>query len=224
MRTTAVLWDLAVGRRCLDCEVIGAPWCDRCLAGVVQVHRRTTPSGAAVVAASHYRGSVQSAVIAHKEYGHLALAQPLGRLLAAAVVAGRVGGQQQNLRPLILPIPSTRAASRSRGQDHARRLARSAGGVLALPTDSVLAWSRRVYDQAGLSATKRRANVRGAMRARPPRVQGTVAWIVDDVMTTGATLDEGVRSLTAAGWLVAGVAVVAAVDARSALARRDRLR
>jgi predicted amidophosphoribosyltransferase len=44
------------------------------------------------------------------------------------------------------------------------------------------------------------------------------------VMTTGATLDEGVRSLEAAGWRVVGVSVIAAVDARRTLARRDALR
>jgi predicted amidophosphoribosyltransferase len=218
----ATLVDLTIGRRCLDCGLVGAPWCDRCLHAVLDVHGCVTPGERAVVAASRYGGSVRTAVLDHKEQGHLALSIPLGRLLAAATTVGRGGVGQ--LTPVLVPVPSTRAASRSRGQDHARRLARAAGAVIGLPVESSLQWSRHVQDQAGLSAPRRRENVQGAMCAERPAIAGAPAWLIDDVMTTGATLDEGARSLEAAGWQVVGVSVVAAVDARRALARRDLLR
>jgi predicted amidophosphoribosyltransferase len=81
-----------------------------------------------------------------------------------------------------------------------------------------------ISDQAGLTARERRRNVSDAMVARPPAGSDAAALLVDDIMTTGATLDEGYRALTSAGWLVGGVAVVAAVDARRALAPRHPLR
>lgn len=161
-------------------------------------------------------------MISHKEQGHLDLATPLGRLLAAATPAAGAATDLQV--PVLVPVPSTRTSSRVRGHDHARRLAGAVGAVIGVPVRPVLRWSRPVQDQAGLSALLRQVNVRGAMRASGPAVPGAPAWLVDDVMTTGATLDEAARSLEAAGWRVVGVSVVAAVDARRALARRDGLR
>ena len=218
----AALLDLAVGRHCLDCGQLGSSWCDQCLHDVLDVHTCTTPGRRTVIAATRYAGSVRSAVVSHKEHGHLALALPLGRLLAAATVLAHDGGRHP--RGVLVPVPSTRAASRSRGHDHARRLARAAGTMIDVPMEPVLQWGRSVQDQARLAAPLRRENVRDAMSAKPPVVPGAPAWLVDDVMTTGATLDEGVRSLEVAGWKVVGVSVVASVDARRALAHRDGLR
>ena len=216
------LWDLAVGRRCLTCDRAGPAWCDLCLRSVVDIHSRQSPGGAGVAAAARYDGPVRTAVVAYKEHGHLALAVPLGRLLAGALASGRPSAV--GVRPAIVPIPSTGAATRTRGNDHARRLARQAGALSGVSTVKALRWGRPIRDQAGLTASERRLNVAGAMVARPPRAANSVALLVDDIMTTGATLDEGTRALTSAGWVVAGVSVVAAVDARRALAPRDPLR
>jgi len=220
------LLDLAIGRRCLGCDEIGSSWCDACLQDAMAVHRRATPGGTVVVAAAHYRGSVRAAVLSYKEQGHLALATPLGRLLAAATAAATATGIEAGPGPFagLVPVPSTRVATRSRGHDHAYRLARRAAAVAGGSVRSVLSWARPVRDQSALSVVQRRSNVSGAMVARPPAVRGTRVILVDDVMTTGATLDEGVRVLTTTGYHVVATCVVAAVDARRALAPRDRLR
>jgi predicted amidophosphoribosyltransferase len=70
---------------------------------------------------------------------------------------------------------------------------------------------RAVSDQAELSAQGRRANLAGALAVRPAAhemVRGRVCVVVDDVLTSGATLAEAGRALQAAGGLVAGVATV----------------
>ena len=82
-----------------------------------------------------------------------------------------------------------------------------------------------------MTVTQRRLNVREAMIARPPGGSRLV-WLVDDIVTTGATIDEAVRALSASGWKVAGASVVASVGRRAdgvaasrmALAARHRLR
>jgi predicted amidophosphoribosyltransferase len=169
---------------------------------------------------------VRDAIVAHKESGHLALATPLARLLIAGLSgllepSGRSASVARpgTAGPVLVPVPSTRSTVRSRGHDHCRRLAsasaRMSGGTVVAP----LRWARRVADQSGLSVEQRRHNVAASMSAREPgvgmaRKVPSVVWVLDDVMTSGATIDEAARALTASGWTVAGAAVVASVDLR----------
>lgn len=81
-----------------------------------------------------------------------------------------------------------------------------------------LALTRTGQDSAGLSQRERAANLTEAMTATPPPHPGTAAVIVDDIVTTGATLREAARALDAAGWSVRGAAVVAATERRRSAA------
>jgi predicted amidophosphoribosyltransferase len=119
-----------------------------------------------------------------------------------------------------VPVPSTRAARRARGGDHVARLARVAARVAAPrggPARVVapLDWICAVEDSARLDAAARAENVRHAMRAAPPPGPGVSAVVIDDIVTTGATLRETARALHAAGWRVDGAAVVAATPRRA---------
>lgn len=106
----------------------------------------------------------------------------------------------------------------ARGHDPARRIALAAAGVLrgggrSARVPAVLRQRRRVSDQSGLDARQRRANVTGALEAVPGSGRLLAAGpvvLVDDLMTTGASLAEAARAVTAAGGLVIGAAVVAA--------------
>ncbi|MBL1119788.1 ComF family protein [Streptomyces sp. 110] len=119
---------------------------------------------------------------------------------------------------LLVPVPSARRSVGARGHDPARRIALAAAGVLradgrAARVPAVLCQRRRVTDQSGLDARQRRANVTGALGAVPGGGRLLVAGpvvVVDDLMTTGASLAEAARAVTAAGGLVIGAAVVAA--------------
>ena len=71
--------------------------------------------------------------------------------------------------------------------------------------------ARRVADQSGLDAAGRSANLAGALRASSD-LSGVPVVVVDDVVTTGATLVEAARALRDAGALVRGAAVVAATQ------------
>lgn len=177
--------------------------------------------------AAVYDGIVRAVLVAHKEHGQLALTQPLGRALGAAVVAA-VGtttlvGPPAGAPVVIVPVPSSWAGRRRRGHDPVTRMARVASGVLAQQgivarVERVLRHQRRVADQAGLTAAARAANLSGALtvpRRRAARVAQRRVVVVDDVITTGATLAEASRALRDAGAEVLGAAVVAATERRS---------
>lgn len=138
----------------------------------------------------------------------------------------------------LVPVPSSRASRRRRGRDPVGDLARSAARLLRRRGYQVvvaarLTHRRQVLDQAGLDTHARAANLSGALAARPARAwPGRAAvsqrqrhppphrLVVDDVLTTGATADESVRALAAAGWPVVAVATVAATGRRRPPAAR----
>jgi predicted amidophosphoribosyltransferase len=214
-----VLLDLLLPRTCAGCATPGSGLCVSCralLAGPALglVRPRPCPPGLPPVAAVlPYEGVAQRLLLAHKERGRLQLTRPLGQALATAV---RVHGAGP---VLLCPVPSSPRAVRARGHDHALRLARAAaaglraGGVPARAA-RLLVPARAVADQAGLTSAQRAANLAGALRATG--VPGARVVIVDDVVTTGATLVEAARALAAQGHPVAGAAVVAATSRRPA--------
>lgn len=211
--------DLMLPRRCVGCGQAGAALCGRCVpAGEIE---RIEHGTVVVCAAAAYAGGVQKALIRYKERGRRDLAGPLAVLLARAVrgvlrECAAPGGEQA-LRPVLVGIPSTRAAAAARGGDHVTRLARRAAVRAGVPVAGAraLELTRDKQDSAGLSIADRAGNLRGALRAcaAPPR---RAAVIVDDIVTTGATLREAARALESGGWPVLGAAVVAATPRRRA--------
>jgi competence protein ComFC len=96
-----------------------------------------------------------------------------------------------------VPVPLHRSRQRRRGFNQAVLLGRGVAGRLGVPVSDTLEAVRRTRDQVELSAGERRANVEGAYTARA-RVRGTIL-LVDDVFTTGATMNSCARALTRAG-------------------------
>jgi len=201
------LLDLVLPRDCAGCRAPGRTLCRACgdeLRARPWEHRPTpSPPGLPpVVAAAVYGGAVRAVLLAHKERGRTALAAPLGRALAeAAAVFGP--------SVVLVPVPSTPSAVRARGHDHARRLAAEAARRCRVRTAAVLVGVRAVADQSGLDAGTRAANLSGALGVRRS-VTGLRVVVVDDVVTTGATLAEAARALRTGGAEVVGAAVVAA--------------
>ncbi|WP_411145271.1 ComF family protein [Streptomyces sp. x-80] len=209
----------------VDCAGCGRPRTALCAAcrlalarggrGAGRVRPEPVPGGLPRVWASAvYADAVRAVLLAHKERGALWLAEPLGATLAEAVRGLRAGGG-----PLLLvPVPSARGAVAGRGHDPVRRVALAAAGELrragaAVRVLPALRQRRVVADQAALSARQRLANVAGAlvMRGGADRpLAAAPAVLVDDLVTTGATLAEAARAVMAAGGRVAGAAVVAA--------------
>lgn len=137
-----------------------------------------------------------------KYHGQLAIAPVLGECLAEAAAAVP--------RPdRLLAMPLHAARIRERGFNHATEIARTVASQLGLPLD--LESARRIRDtppQMGLKHDARRRNVRGAFMCSGG-VQGKRIALIDDVMTTGTSLDELAKTLKQAGarevevWVVA---------------------
>ncbi|KUL41125.1 ComF family protein [Streptomyces regalis] len=117
---------------------------------------------------------------------------------------GRFGGAGAPL--LLVPVPSARGAVRARGHDPARRIALAAAGELrraGTPARvlAVLRQRRAVADQSGLNSRQRLDNLAGALTVAPGGgrlLAGGPVVLVDDLMTTGASLAEAARAVRAA--------------------------
>ncbi|MFE6283066.1 ComF family protein [Streptomyces sp. NPDC057877] len=218
------LADLVLPADCGGCgrpRTVLCPECRAALSGDEprRVRPLPEPRGLPVVhAAAGYSDEVRAVLLAHKERGALALARPLGAALAGAVRAGLVdGSEERGARAyggrgvveegvLLVPVPSARAAVRARGHDPVRRIALAAAGELrrtGTPARvlAVLRQRRGVVDQSGLDSRQRLDNLAGALGVVPGGVRllrGGAVVLVDDLMTTGASLAEGARAVRVA--------------------------
>jgi ComF family protein len=178
----------------------GGQTCGRCLA--------RAPAYDATVAALAYAFPADALIQALKFRGELALAPVLGELLAARLPRGA--------RPdYVLPVPLSAARLRQRGFNQALEIARGVAAAAGAPLAPRLAerW-RDTAAQLELAPAERAKNVRGAFRCGAA-LEGAEVALVDDVMTTGATLDELAATLKRAGaarvvnWVVARTAAPA---------------
>ena len=175
----------------------GAVACGACL--------RKAPRYAATIAAHAYAFPVDRLVQALKYEHCLELAQPLGDALAAALLRA-----PDALRGVaaIVPLPLSRARQVERGFNQSIEIARVVARRTGVPLARHLARTAHAPPQASLPWRERARNVRGAF-ACTTRLDGRRVAVLDDVMTTGATLDTAAAALIAAGasrvdaWVVA---------------------
>ncbi len=174
----------------------GADDCGRCA--------RDPPSLDFARAACAYDFPVDRLVQALKYRGQLALAEPLGEALAAAAREPPLPWRVDAL----VPLPLARRRLAARGFNQAQLLASVASRRLGVPLLDALLRLRDTPPQATLVLAMRHDNVRDAFAATR-RLDGLVVALVDDVMTSGATLEAAARSLSRAGARRVGAFVVA---------------
>ena len=171
--------------------------CPRC--------RRAPPLVTVAAGIGPYQGTLQAIVQAVKYDGRTSLAGPLADLMRAS------GSHILHGADAVVPVPLHRSRRRQRGFNQAAELAR----YLGPPVLHALSRSRRTPPQVDLPAARRHANVRGAFSVRAgTEIRGLTLVLVDDVSTTGATLDACARPL-----LDAGAAAVRGLTAAKTVSR-----
>ena len=206
------LLDLALPSACVGCRREGPPLCTECRV-ILQVRWNAEPGVPLGLPAdipppllqlewcAPFSGVTRRALHALKYGGERRLAGPLGLAIAERWRRAGVGGD------ILVPVPASPDRSRERGYDQAALLASAAARRLGLPVVPALERLRATTAQAALDQAARAANLRGAFRHRAGQVvAGRWVVLVDDVVTTGATLG------ACAGVLVeAGAAAVSAI-------------
>jgi predicted amidophosphoribosyltransferase len=186
-----------------------------------------------VVAAGIYREELSQSILAFKRHGQGQLRSVLSKVLASALAAAYAGTDAM----VLVPVPSSGSAYRKRGFSPVHLLLggvrRSSDGRRPECTDALrkvrnpgtgigLTGKRLSGGQKGLGRGDRARKVRGSMRiargARGRSLRGRPCIIVDDVLTTGATLAEAARAIHDAGGIVRGAVVLAATRAPDAAA------
>jgi predicted amidophosphoribosyltransferase len=240
------LADLVLPRACGGCGVPGTGWCTGC-AGLLTAPptRRVLPGGLVVWSAAPYQDPLRSAVVRWKDRGRADLTRALATGLRRAVTAA-LDDLGEPAGTALVPMPSSARSRRARGHDPVRDLTRAlalalgrrAGRCVDAPHPRVpvlrelsaprvlpvLRQARPVADQAGLTAPERRQNLAGALAVRAgwrPRLTGRPLLLVDDVVTTGATLLEAQRVLSQAGGRVLGAATLASTPTAGPAAPRS---
>lgn len=212
--------DLLFPKKCLSCGKYGSFLCAKCADTIEKIQtptcfecgkltvggkycpnckRRTASNLAGILIASKYdEGSVRKLVFGLKYEGFKEVASILGELLAGRI--GEVFHLKQLEGFVVVPVPLHRFRQNTRGFNQSELIARYISKRMCLPGGVALRRIKKTESQVGLTKIKRKENVKNAFACIDPEfVIGKKVLLVDDVVTSGATMNEAAAALKAAG-------------------------
>jgi len=190
---------------CLHCKVPLSPagvLCSTCSVKVSRVPRTSRIDGIEHIYFAQYNEVSSTLILQAKEENNTGARHLLAELIASAI---------PDPHSLVIPIPSRRSANRSRGYPHATLLAQEAialaGGNKRQVVDCLYI-DARIRDHSGLSMRERTENIHGKVSvkiSRGYRPNSEQTYIVDDLVTSGASVREALRALRAENIAITGV-------------------
>ncbi|MDO9630553.1 MAG: ComF family protein [Humidesulfovibrio sp.] len=157
-----------------------------------------------------YEGRLRELILAYKFEARLGLGRQLQECLAAAFERSALALPELAACDMVVPVPLHPRRLSWRGFNQSRELARLLARRRGLPIrQEALLRVRRTVPQMELDRAERAENIRGAFAASRKLLAGRTALLVDDIMTTGSTLEECSRMMRAAGAAQVHVLVLA---------------
>lgn len=210
MEFLANLNQLLFPTRCISCSQLGETLCQVCRGAwryeIQVVHiARNRGTELTVRASLLYSPIVQKVLLGAKESGQKAC----DRLISEAISFGVGDFLSSQSCDYLIPIPSRVSVVRKRGRNFIEEIAQMASTSFRIPVINSLAFQRSVRDQSQLGFGERWNNVEGAMVVKAKSSLSGDVLLVDDLLTTGATLSEAARALRYAGFTVKGAVTAA---------------
>jgi predicted amidophosphoribosyltransferase len=206
--------ELLFPERCISCGALGLSICSECRRKW-NLHRYNTFVGKTrddhiqVTSSVIYSSIAQKILLSAKE-SHIKRAD---QLVSEAIRHSTTNILKTDWIDVLVPIPSRPRAVRERGRQFIYEITEPISMEFNIPISPILRHSRAVRDQSGLHHNERWNNLKGAFVVDAKQIPGQKALLVDDLVTTGATLYEAARALR-----YAGIEVIGAVTAAVALA------
>jgi predicted amidophosphoribosyltransferase len=206
------LIDLIFPLRCIGCGHPGHDLCLPCIEELRLQDFRRQHGSVPVFSSIRYGSKAGRVLLAAKEDG---VRKADDIVLAALAHSFRCAVSATGLRPPLVPIPHRNQAVRRRGRNFVGEITDRLAAIDGIPVRNIIRHNRKVKDQSLLNSSSRFGNLSGAMSVVPRCGRPCEVFVVDDLITTGATLGEAVRTLEKGGFRV-----VAAVTALVALPLR----
>ena len=211
--------NLVLPTQCAICGTSGSSICQDCQNEYFYQPRRVSRFDLSGFSSCLYEKEVAAVIQAAKEDGQTAILKTMAKSMAKSM-AKIITTFAPADSIYLVPIPSKKSSTLNRGYNPTTLLAAGVARHLAqdfnllVKVGDILKLNRDVLDQASLSGQERRNNLIGAMSLKKNLERQSVSnlgavWLVDDVVTTGATIREAARCLREAGLSISGFLVFA---------------
>jgi len=205
VRSIQALQELIFPVRCLGCRTLGLSICSVCRRNwhphIFTRYSKSSPSFP-IYSSIQYSPIAGKVLLAAKENS----LEQADELILDALKKSLLHCVKEHGMGILIPIPSRHSAARLRGRQFMLELSKQLTASTGMPTYENLIHIRKVRDQSALDARARIKNLEGALRGQ--RYLSGKAFLIDDLVTTGATLDEAARAMRDLG-----IEVAAAVTA-----------